>query len=478
MESAEQVIPLADADSFEPFEDALTIDDPLGFDGYREAVDQREGREALTAGAARISGHKVELALFDFGFLGGSMGEVAGERLASAIERAGRRQVPFVLRLSTGGARMQEGMAALVQMPKVVAARIGLGRSHLPFVAVLGHPSTGGVLASVAGLADFTIAEAGATVGFAGPRVVEAFTGRAPTRKSHRAESALENGLVDELADPAAAGAAVARFLTVMQRDAKPLIPVPESTPYSGRIDAWDAVQAARDPARPRSRALVEGLGDALVELRGDRGGVDDPGVVTALVRVAERKMLVIALDHGVPPGPGGFRKARRCLEIAERLRLPVATIVDTRGADPSPAAENAGIAWEIARLFEAMLTVPVPVISVVTGEGGSGGALAFAAGDRLLIYRDAVFSVIGPEAAAQILWRDAGRAPDAARLQRLTAHDLQDLGIADEVVESTLTPEGLASVLAYHLARLEEERAAGRNWAYDRQTRWRNPRG
>ena len=481
MESGDRLIPLADVGSFERTADALTIDDPLGFEGYREAAEEHgsAATESVVAGSATIRGHTVELAVFDFAFLGGSMGEVAGERLAQAMERAGRRGVPFVLRVTTGGARMQEGMAALVQMPKVVVARMALGRSHLPFVVVLGHPTTGGVLASLAALADLTIAEAGATVGFAGPRVVETVTGRKPTRASHRAESALDNGLVDAVVPAERAAEAVAAFLEVMQRDPKPAIPVLDIPPYSGRIDAWDAVQAARHPNRPRGRALVEGLATGgMVELRGDRQGVEDPAVVSAVVRVAERKMLVIALDHGALPGPGGFRKARRALTVAERLRLPVATIVDTRGADPSPASENSGIAWEIARLFEAMLSVPLPVISVVTGEGGSGGALAFAVGDRLLIYRDAIFSVIGPEAAAQILWRDPSRAPDAARLQRLTAHDLQDLGIADEVVESNLSPEGLASVLAYHLARLEEERAAGRNWAHDRQNRWRNPRG
>ena len=492
MQDREATIPLADAGSFETFGDALAIEDPLGFDGYREAAENalagyREASESassgpwdesVVAGAAEIGGHKVELAFFNFDFFGGSMGEVAGERLARALERAGRRRVPFVLHVRTGGARMQEGMAALVQMPKVIAARMALGRSHLPFIAVLGNPTTGGVLASLGALADFTLAEAGATVGFAGPRVVEAFTGRAPTRKSHRSESALGAGLIDAAVAPDVAPRVVAQFLAVMDVDSKPMIPVPEPANYGGRIDAWEAVEAARHRKRPRARALVNGLAEIGVELHGDRQGTDDEAVITALVRVAGRKMCVIALDHEHSPGPGGYRKARRALQIAERLSLPVATIVDTRGADPSPASENAGIAWEIARLFEDILSLPLPVISVVTGEGGSGGALAFAVGDRLLIYRDAVFSVIGPEAAAQILWRDPSKAADAARLQRLTAHDLQDLGIADEVVESELSPEGLASVLAYHLARLEEERAAGRNWAIDRQTRWRNPRG
>jgi acetyl-CoA carboxylase carboxyl transferase subunit beta len=471
------MIPLADAATFKPTEDGLIPEDPLGFTGYKESLEAADGRwgESVAVGPATISGHKVELALFDFSFLGGSMGEVAGERLARGLERAARWETPFVLRVATGGARMQEGMAALVQMPKVVAARLALARAHVPFVAVLGQPTTGGVLASLAALADLTIAEAGATVGFAGPRVVESFTGKAPTKRSHRAESAFEHGLVDEVVSSDKIKPAVTRFLNFLKKEDR-LIPVPPTMLYGGRIDAWDAVRSARASGRPSGRALIKGIADEpVIELRGDRQGTDDPGVVAAFVRVSGRKTLVLALDRDHPPGPGAYRKARRALEIAGRLRLPVTTLVDSRGADPSPASENAGIAWEIAKLFEAMLTAPVPIISIVTGEGGSGGALAFATADRLLIYRDAIFSVIGPEAAAQILWRDASKAADAARLQRLTAHDLQDLGIADEVVESELTAEGLASVLAYHLARLEEERAAGGEWA--RQKRWRNPR-
>lgn len=480
MERVEAAIPLADAGSFDPVDDGLVAEDPLGFHGYRDALDSTASPwgESVGAGPATIGDHPVELVLFDFGFIGGSMGQVAGERIARAMERGARRRVPVVMHVTTGGARMQEGMAALVQMPKVVAARISLGRAQSPLITVLAHPTTGGVLASVAALADLTLAISGAVVGFAGPRIVESFTGRRPTRRSHRAESALQHGLVDDVVAPDEAAPAIARFLDALRREER-LIPVPPASVGGGRIDPWDAVRAAREPGRPRGRALVGGMGDdGAVELRGDRQGHDDPALVTAVLRVAGRRVLVLALDHPHAPGPGAYRKARRVLQVAERLGLPVATIVDTKGADPSPASENSGIAWEIARLFETILTINVPVVSVVTGEGGSGGALAFAAADRLLIYRDAIFSVIGPEAAAQILWRDSSRAAEAARLQLLTAHDLRDLGIADEVIEAPLSPEGLASVLAYHLARLEEERPPAGDWATTRRARWRDLRG
>lgn len=386
----------------------------------------------------------AEVAGFDFEYFGGSMGEVAGERLARAMERATSRGVPFVLRTSTGGARMQEGMRSLVQMPKIVSARAELADAGLLFVAVLGHPTTGGVLASVASLADVTVAEAGATIGFAGPRVAERFTGVPLPDGSHKAATAYAAGLVDDVVSAADAHAYVANVLKVMEADDPVPVDVPTRADGGAEIGAWELVQAVRSPGHPKAPDLVRDICDVAVELHGDRAGADDPAVSTTLARIGGRRMLVISLDRDHHPGPAGFRKARRCLDIAARLRIPVVTLVDTRGADPSADSEAGGIAGEIARLFEAMLRVPVQVLSFVTGEGGSGGALAFAAADRLIAFERSVFSVIGPEGAAEILWRDANRVEEAAAALRLTATDLVKLGIADELVTGVATPEVL----------------------------------
>ncbi|MGH2729875.1 MAG: carboxyl transferase domain-containing protein, partial [Actinomycetota bacterium] len=206
-----------------PEEDDLASRDPLAYPDYRETLVKARSAtgadESVSAGPASIGGHAVELAEFEFGFLGGSMGEVAGERLARAIERAARRSVPFVLHTATGGARMQEGMRALVQMPKVVAARIELGPSHQPFVAVLGHPTTGGVLASLCALADVTLAIEGSVIGFAGPPLVEQFTGRSLAPGSHTAGSKYTFGLVDDVVAPAETPKRVAHVLDVLADD-------------------------------------------------------------------------------------------------------------------------------------------------------------------------------------------------------------------------------------------------------------------
>jgi acetyl-CoA carboxylase carboxyl transferase beta subunit len=469
---------IVDAGSFETLGGIPTAVDPLGYPGYAEAraaARERSGSaEAVVTGAASIGGVPVEVAAFDFSFLGGSMGTAAGEQLALALERAAVRRVPFVLRTATGGARMQEGMASLAQMPKVVAARLALADAALPFVAVLGGPTTGGVLAALAALADVTIAEVGATVGFAGPRVVRAATGAAPSERSHTAESALDNGLVDAVVGPGELRAELARLLAILAAPARPSEAVPPPLPPPQPHDPWESLQSIRSPEWPRAPRLAREATGSFFELRGDRAGSEDPSCVAGIGTLGGARVLVLALDHERRPGPAAYRKAARCVHLAGRLGIPVVTLVDTPGADPSEESEAGGIAWAIAALFEAMLSVPVPVVAVLTGEGGSGGALAFAAGDVLLAYEGAVFAVIAPELAAEILWRDADRAADAARLLKMGAAALLDLGICDAVLPGGPGPESLTSAVAYHLGRL----GGGSAPHVTRRQRWRNRLG
>ena len=442
---------IADPGSFRPDHDGLRASDPLAFPGYSEMLAAASRRasadESVVAGPATIAGHEVELALFDFSFLGGSMGEVAGERLARALERAADRAVAFVLRTTTGGARMQEGMHALVQMAKVTVARARLRQAHVPFLCILGNPTTGGVLASLASQADVIAAEAGATIGFAGPRLVQNFTGRPLQEGSHTAARAYRHGLVDAQVPPDGARSFVVDVLDVLRPDEPETIHFDEV--IHDDLDPWDAVAAARAADRPTPAALLEDVTDSMVVVRGDREGTDDPALLCGIARVAGRRAVVIAMDRAHAPGPAAYRKARRCIRLAESLALPVVTLIDTRGADPSEGPEAGGIAWEIAATFDAMLTADAPSLAIVTGQGGSGGALALAVADRLSIYRDAVFSVIAPESAAEILWRDSGRAGEAARALQPTASSLRDAGIADDVVAAPLDAISLRAAVA-----------------------------
>lgn len=476
----EMIAALVDEGSWELHRDELKTADPLGFPGYTDALDKvtagTGSDEAVICGSATIGRYPVELALFDFSFLGGSMGEVAGERVARAMERAASRGVPFVLRTATGGARMQEGMRSLIQMPKVVSARLGLSEAHQPFIAILGNPTTGGVLASLAGLADITIAEAGATVGFAGPRVAERAMGKPLSDISHQAETAMSAGLVDDVLDPSEIREQLAALLMTIAPDQPREVEVPGRAGGMRDLDPWALIEAARSPDRTLNHELVLEAGDAFIALRGDRAGSDDPALDAALVRVAGRRAALLALDRERAPGPAAYRKAKRVLKIAERLSIPVVTLIDTRGADPSEDSENGGIAWEIASLFEAMLALKVPSLGIVTGEGGSGGALAFGTTDVLLAYELSFFSVIGPELAAEILWRDASRAEEAARSLRLTAHDLLDLGVVDGLLPEPLEAGSVRNAIAHHLGRLSH--AGAEDVIAKRRARWRNTFG
>jgi acyl-CoA carboxylase subunit beta len=474
-DSAFRPLDIVDAGSFLQMDEAAAESDPLGYPSYPEALEKARARsgsdESVRTGSAAIGGHPCALAAFDFGFFGGSMGEVTGERLAQAMERAASRRVPFVLVTSTGGARMQEGMRSLVQMPKVVAARLALADARVPFVAVLGHPTTGGVLAGIAALADVIVAIAGATVGFAGPRLVEHQTGNPLRAASHTAESAFAAGLVDEVTDANEVGEHVARVLSCLAPDSTEPLEAndPGAAAELRTRDAWASVEAVRAPDRPAAPSLASAVLDEAVELRGDRSGGNDPGVRAFLGRIQGRRLCVLALDRAHPPGARGFRKAIRVIDIAGRLGVPVATLIDTPGADASEASEAGGVAWRIAELSAAMLSVPVPVVSILTGEGGSGGALAFACADVLVAYDDSIFAVIGPELAAEILFRDPARAEEAAALLKITARDLLDLGIADRLIPGPPEPDSLRNALAYHLARAQAGDPAAR------RSRWRS---
>jgi acetyl-CoA carboxylase carboxyl transferase beta subunit len=458
---------LTDAQSFEVARDELVSRNPLAWPNYShtlEAARQRaSGDESVIAGSATIDGTDIEMAVFDFAFIAGSMGEVAGERLARALERAARRSVPFVLVTSSGGARMQEGMISLVQMPKLAVARLHLAEAHQPLIAVLEDPTTGGVLASVAGLADVTAAVEGATIGFAGPRVVQRFTGALP-QSSHTAATAFESGLVDALIGPDDRHSWLRAVVGMVGPNA------PDSS-AAQRPESAPSDTAGVHPAGPD---LLIAASEGTIELRGDRAGADDRAVVTAIARLGGHRVVVLALDHRLSPGPSAYRKARRVLGIAARLDLPVLTIIDSHGADPSPTSESSGIAWAIAELIEAMLSAPVPIIAVVTGEGGSGGALALATGDVLLAYESSVFSVIAPEAAAEILWRDGGRAAEAAELLKLGARDLLEFGIADALISDPVEPGSLVDAVTYHLGLLADADRTSETRVRDRRRRWR----
>jgi acetyl-CoA carboxylase alpha subunit len=417
----------------------------MGWPGYEGELARLPPGDSVVTGRAVIDPSRTDARYVvmagRFDCLGGSMGAVHGERVVRAYRRAILERLPVVIIASSGGARLQEGMIALLQMARTATSARAHAQAGLLSMAILRPPTTGGVYASYVSLADLKAAQPGATVGFAGPRVVEVLTGQAPPPDSHTAESAFAAGLVDALVSPPLQAAWVEAVLGLrpqrLQRlPGRPLppAPLPGLDPELDRVEgAWGEVVRARARSRPSGIDHAARLCDSWVELRGV-----DPTIRAGLAMIRGRRVVVVAHDRHCNdgrPGPDGFRLAQRAIELASRLSLPLLTLVDTPGADPSPAAEAGGIAVEIARTFAAMGDLASPSVAVCVGEGGSGGAMALSGADRLLMCEHAVFSVIGPEGAAAILHHDASAAPAIAERLRLTARDLADLGIADEVI-------------------------------------------
>ena len=458
MPSRARIETLADPGSFREFDRDLVSRDPLKFTAYpqrlREARRETGVGEAITTGLCGIAGHAAVLIVFDFEFLGGTMGSVVGEKIAHAFEEAARRRLPVVSVTATGGARVQEGMLSLMQMAKVAAAASAHGLKGLAFVSILTDPTFGGVTASFASLGDVILAEPGAQIGFVGPRVIEQTTGVPPPKDSHHAETLLDAGLIDLVVPRPQLRGVVAHLIGHLRP--QDIVATQDSVTTKGErlpsapktkpMPAWQQVGIARDPARPTARHYISRMCTRFLELHGDRWGGDDRAIIGGLAELDGQAVMIIAHDRGATPEeaaashggmafPEGYRKALRLMQLAAKFGLPVITLVDCPNAQASFESEHNGIAFALANSLAVMSSLPTAIISVIIGQGGSGGAVALAVADRVLMLEHAIYSVISPEGAASILFRDVKRAESVAEALKLTAHDLHQFGIIDTVV-------------------------------------------
>lgn len=476
---------LCDAGSFDEEFSGIPTPDPLRFEDSRpyperleEARRKSGGDEAVMTGAARIGGVRVVVAVSDFGFIGGSMGFAVGERVAHAMDRAGEAKAPFIAVTCSGGARMQEGMVALLQMAKTAAAAARLHEAGIPMISVLANPTTGGVYASYGTQADVILAEAGALIGFAGPRV-RAVHDEDEEREALVAEDMLAHGQVDLVAPRSALRDQLLTVVSLVRPSVAPdpaLLPPPVEVRDQER--GWAVVVRARHVDRPRALHYIRALASDFFPLRGDRSGEDDPALVGGLARIGDTNVVVIGQERGDldPKGrrrdgrvtPAGYRKARRLMMLAERLQLPLVTFVDTPGAHDGIADEAAGLAGAISDCLATMASLRTPVVSVIIGEGGSGGALALTWADRILMQQNAMYAITSPEGAAAILFRDRHRAPEVAEALGVSAGDLLSLGIIDAVVPepaggADVDPEGAVRLLRPALRRALADAMRGR---------------
>jgi acetyl-CoA carboxylase carboxyl transferase beta subunit/acetyl-CoA carboxylase carboxyl transferase alpha subunit len=451
---AQRLASLVDDGSFEPFEVAGPPEDPLRFEDtmpYPERLRRARQRtglsEAAVVGTARIEDIGVVVGVMDFRFLGGSLGVGAGELLTAAAEHALAARLPLLLVTASGGARMQEGVLSLMQMAKVSQAMAALRENGVLTISLITDPTYGGVAASFATQSDVLIAEPSARLGFAGPRVIQQTVGRELPPGFQTAEFLFDRGLLDLVVPRSRLRDRIAALLKLVtaKREIRAewragVVPEVESA-----ADGWSVVQAARDPARPTMREYVGRMCESFVELHGDRLQGDSQTIVGGIGTLAGRSVMVVGTQKGHSTaelvatsfgmaGPEGYRKAQRLFGLAERLSLPVVTLIDTPGAHPGMEAEEGGQALTIAESILQLTSLATPVVSVIVGEGGSGGALALGIGDRVLMSRHATYSVISPEGCAAILW-GPGHAPRAANALRLTAPDLLELGVIDRIV-------------------------------------------
>ncbi|MGW0522224.1 carboxyl transferase domain-containing protein [Crossiella sp. NPDC003009] len=409
-------------------------DGPLSWSGYKEQRARARTRsgesESVVCGQGQIGTQPVVLVAFDFRYIGGSLGQRAGTRICRAFEIARRLRWPVVSLISTGGSRMQEGMRSLAQLQRI-ARQCQLTRwEGLAHIAVLREPTTGGVWASLGAGADVVLALRGATVAFGGRRVRPPETGDGPEFHS---EGQFAAGAVDAVLTPA-------ELPEVLRQVVELLAPIgaapvqPATVPRAlGRddwpADGWSAVRRARAPERPRAQAYLEDYFDRRFEISGDRAGGVDHGMRCGFGRRDGATVAYVA-QTGTANPPAGFRTAARLIRLADQLRLPVLTLVDTPGAANDSAAEQAGVGSSLAELFGAVAAADVPITTLVIGEGGSGGALALSSADRLWITPDAYFSVIAPELGAAILKREATEVEHTANQLRLRPQDLLELGL------------------------------------------------
>ena len=456
---------VADRGSYEQWFEDLVESNPLSFEGYEEKLEATREKtgltEAVTVGKCRIYGEEAVIGVCDSRFLMGSMGHVVGERITAAVERATELRLPVFIFCCSGGARMQEGIISLMQMAKTTAAIKRHSDAGLFYCTILTDPTTGGVTASFATVGDVIMAEPGALIGFAGPRVIKQTIGQDLPEGFQRAEFQVEKGFADGIVKREDLRKTI-YYLIVANRPKEGVFRVrrqseedkrfmyteilKELTWKSRSLTAWEKVKAVRQAIRPSAKDYMDYIFDFFVEAKGDRAYGDDQAIMGGIAMLNGQPITVIADMKGNTieecqkrnfgmPLPEGYRKALRLMKQAEKFGRPIVSFVNTAGAYCGIEAEERGQGEAIARNLLEMSALKVPVLCIVIGEGGSGGALATAVGNEVWMMENATYSILSPEGFASILWKDASAAPKASEVMNITSQDLKRLGVVEKII-------------------------------------------
>ena len=455
---------LCDEGSFEEWDKDMPFVNPLDFPGYKAKTEATREKfklnEAVISGLCHINGEAAVLCVCDGRFIMSSMGHNVGEKITRAIEKATEMRLPIVIYCCSGGARMQEGIVSLMQMAKTAQA---IKRHHdagLLYISVLTNPTTGGVTASFAMLGDVILAEPKALIGFAGPRVIEQTIRQKLPEGFQKSEFLLKHGFVDAIVGREEQREVISRLIKMHDRDeiekalksfnAKKDVNEAERTADEAKpgaeLTAWERVNLSRDPKRPTAKDYIDILFDDFTELHGDRCFGDDGAVIGGTAYFHGLPVTVIAQQKGKNtkdnilrnfgmPLPEGYRKALRLMKEAGDFGRPVICFIDTPGAYPGMESEERGQGEAIARCLYEMSGIKVPVLSIVIGEGGSGGALALAVSNEVWMLENAIYSILSPEGFASILYKDSKKAPEASEVMKITASDLKSLGVIEKII-------------------------------------------
>ncbi|MEF9952717.1 MAG: acetyl-CoA carboxylase carboxyltransferase subunit alpha [Clostridium sp.] len=452
-----------DKDSFVEINSNLKSKNPLDFEGYDKKLtslnDKLKINEAVVTGYCTIGGNKAIIGVMDSSFIMGSMGSVVGEKISRAFEVATDENLPVILFTVSGGARMQEGIFSLMQMAKVSASVTRHSEKGLLYVPVLTDPTTGGVTASFAMQGDIILAEKGALIGFAGRRVIENTIRQKLPDGFQSAEFLLEHGFVDAVCKREDIKDILTNILKLHSNEKienEDDTDIKYSTKGSSKgnkkqeLTAYQRLQIARSPQRPTTLDFTKSLTNDFLELHGDRFYADDEAIVAGIGSIGGIPVTIIGhqkgknIDENIRRNfgmakPEGYRKAMRLMKQAEKFNRPVICFVDTPGAYCGIEAEERGQGEAIAKSLLVLSSLKTPVLSIIVGEGGSGGALALALADEVWMMENAVYSVLSPEGFASILWKDASRAEEAASKMKITAADLKGFGIIDRIIQEPM---------------------------------------
>lgn len=503
---------VADIRTFEPWFEDMAVSNPLQYEGYEEklaAAREKTGlNEAVTVGRCKVFGEDIVLGVCDARFMMASMGHVVGEKITKAIERATQLRLPVFMFCCSGGARMQEGIISLMQMAKTSAAIKKHGDEGLLYCSILTDPTTGGVTASFAMLGDVIMAEPGALIGFAGPRVIKQTIGQELPEGFQTAEFLVEHGFVDGIVRREDLKKMIHFLIKSHQNTGKKNYAdfhagnsghfelseaLKEQTWYSRPRTAWEKVKAVRQAERPSATDYMGHIFDIFVEAHGDRCFSDDKALIGGIGFIEGQPVTVIADLKGKDirecqernfgmPLPEGYRKALRLMEQAEKFNRPIISFVNTSGAFCGIEAEERGQGAAIARNLLEMSGLQVPVLCILIGEGGSGGALATAVGNEVWMMENATYSILSPEGFASILWKDSSRAQEASEVMNITAQDLKRLGVIERIIPEfggadKKTAEAIAGYMKEHIKEFLEKYSGktGEEIARERYGRFRS---